>query len=732
VLNELLIIERGAPQEQVTQNCRHADVQDARRNVPTLHIWLDSDGRIASALPVPKNCALWTMRKGNEISFPFIQVKKPLLKEAVAKSWDRWKKNHPRPKVNESREEMLQLAKEHGELRQGNLGKWATQSVMIALRQRLRQVGALRETAAAVLPAALERFLRACDRDAGGDVQNILKDIHDRLLESLQAAASDAWVACSVAILAEGKGAIYLDAEGNWPYALTDSRIITPISDVLDRAQRHCDTADGTCALTGNLCSLVADTFPNPNLRVIGPTILFSRYDGRPANDRYGRFGSESMPVGATVARRLAAAARVLTAHEREGKTWRQIPGERSKQTDLLIAFVERAPDAPVADAIAGDDYSEETAHSATEDVSGVAEFEKRTERLIEAIRAKVGADFRETPVQLAIFRKVDNANRKIVYSGAPTVGQVYDAALAWTSGEHNLPDWVTLPAPRNKDRKVRPTRPPHVPPLAMIGLCKQWFLRSGKRPPGKKKEQVGLAVGDALGLFLADDPRRVRRVLRLILNRRAGLLNNVAHARRVPMRRTARKQRANSLDEREALRTVTVLGILLYKLGRGTENYMNDSAFKLGQLLAAADAVHAGYCADVRGGAVPPSLLGNQMFAIAQTAPVKALAMLSRRWKPYNGWATKVACQRRRADTLIASKRQEDQQRGWAVKIAIRHVREMKKLCAELAEAIAGVVANDTFRAELLLGYVAGIPKAEKEESDDYFQTTVHNGKEG
>ena len=45
----------------------------------------------------------------------------------------------------------------------------------------------------------------------------------------------------------------------------------------------------------------------------------------------------------------------------------------------------------------------------------------------------------------------------------------------------------------------------------------------------------------------------------------------------------------------------------------------MQGTAFKLGQLLAAADIVHAGYCADVRGGAVPPALLGNQVFAMAQ-----------------------------------------------------------------------------------------------------------------
>ena len=39
----------------------------------------------------------------------------------------------------------------------------------------------------------------------------------------------------------------------------------------------------------------------------------------------------------------------------------------------------------------------------------------------------------------------------------------------------------------------------------------------------------------------------------------------------------------------------------------------MNEAAFRLGQLLSVADVVHAGYCADVRQGQVPPALLGNR-----------------------------------------------------------------------------------------------------------------------
>ena len=145
----------------------------------------------------------------------------------------------------------------------------------------------------------------------------------------------------------------------------------------------------------------------------------------------------------------------------------------------------------------------------------------------------------------------------------------------------------------------------------------------------------------------------------------------------------------------------------------------MNETAFRLGQLLAAADVVHAGYCADVRGGAVPPALLGNQVFAMAQTTPVKALATLCRRWKPYDGWAKKVARELNRIEALVASNKKDEQQRGWDIKKALRHAREMGVLAAELAPSLDACRLDDIFRAELLLGYIAGLPKGQKQDAN-------------
>jgi hypothetical protein len=250
----------------------------------------------------------------------------------------------------------------------------------------------------------------------------------------------------------------------------------------------------------------------------------------------------------------------------------------------------------------------------------------------------------------------------------------------------------------------------------------------------------VGLPAAEALGLFLASPSSsisvqlRVNRILRLVLARRTMLLIGVSHVQHTPRCWKYRHDRARKLDHREALRTVTMLGLLLYKLGRTKEDYMNDTAFRLGQFLAAADVLHAGYCADLRGGDIPPSLLGNQVLTMAQSAPVRALAIISRRWKPYDGWAKKAARKRDRSDKLVQSKDEVEVQRGWDIRNAVQHARRMRPLAAELGVSLPSCVVNDAFRAELLLGYIAGLPKTPKENSggtDDTFDNASISGEE-
>jgi len=714
VLNELLIIERGARRAGVAMAQRHPDVRDGRR-VPTVLVRLDEGGHVAEVRPVPSSVTPWTLRDGNHNSFPFVQPKQPLWAVPTddarrATALDR--------KSTGRRDAVLALAADAKTNTEAFDG-WPGSGLLGRVRDRLGQLRLLTGSDATAVPAAFERFLLACDPAGGVTVPGLLGEIAARLAVELGRSAGTDWLDLAAAVLMEGTGAFLFDAAGG--SSVIDAVAPVRVSEALRGPSSGQPTVNGDgsrCALTGAAGPLVEGKFPQPNLPLLGQTYLFARNKDTPANDRYGRSSSESMCVGQDTIIRLASALEAMTADERKGVTWRSIPGEAPKQTDLLIAFVEVAPEQPVVATFTVDNEDDEgpSEEDRAERGDSVASFEQRTRRLVEAVRAKA-APIDETPVRYAVFRKVDPGNRKVSYQGRVAVADLQRAADDWVAGERNVPR-VSLLVFNKSERKPQPAVPPHVAPLGLIAFSRQVFIRGGV----DRQEVTGLPAGEAFGLFLEPDRARVARVLRLVLARRTSLVAGTAHAMRMGL------DAAKAFDRHEVLRTVTVLGLLLHKLRggeRSQESYMNHAAFKFGQLLAAADVVHAGYCADVRGGDVPPSLLGNQVFAMAQTSPAKALDALCRRWKPYEGWAAKALraidakANRRRDELMRESKNRLESQRGWDITRALSVARRIRPLAEELRPVVAASDTGDAFRAELLLGYIAGLPKAGEDGQD-------------
>ena len=363
---------------------------------------------------------------------------------------------------------------------------------------------------------------------------------------------------------------------------------------------------------------------------------------------------------------------------------------------------------------MAGEEQEEEELSGEENSALERSAFLTRAERVVDAVKGNVQSDFRKTPVTFLILRKIDEGNAKAIFYRASTVGRLYDVAFAWDRAQKNLPQWLVMPVP-TKLKIVKDGRAPSVAPLELPRLTRSLFLRSGSERA--KKEPLGISAQEAFSLFLEDDgARRVARsIILLELRRQGGLLSGAAEALR---KNSVRSKLDNALkfDRAAALHSAAVLGVSLAKMGRHKEVYMNDAAFRLGQLLAVADVVHIGYCSDARSGDVPPTLLGNSVFATAQSDPVKALALLGRRWKPYAAWAKRPAA-RTKADEL--KKKEHDKAssaRGWAISTAIWQARRAGELAQELHDQLPNR-ADDTFRAELLLGYVCGLPPKEKSE---------------
>lgn len=695
MLNELFVLERGLSTAGLAIEVRHPDIKALGR-AEALRVRLGPGGMLAAVEPVARELVakLWTLRDGQHNSFPFIQIKRPLLTvpEASDKEWwkshrERWKSEKPA-----GRRRALGALATRFPCRGGWRNSWPGAGFRTRLQERLILLESLRQTDGAAVPAVIERFLVATEQP-----HDLLARVTEALLAEIEE-GDDQWLEAAHQVLIDG-GSLYLDvARGGFPHDVGDPRQVALVSGALGRFVD--DEACGRCALTGETAELLRGNFPQPNLPLLGQTYLFSKNADIPAAGRYERFAAEAFPIRRELAERLDASIRELTREERRGKTWRDIPGERPKQNDLLLAFVQAVPDAPIADVMADDG----------ERTDPIAVFEGRTTRALDAIKASVRANFRETPVQVSVLRRVDPANRKVIYHRRLTVEKLFDAATAWRLGASNLPPWLRMPVPEARPGKVRQLRPPHVAPLQVPYLTRWQYIRGGKQ----RQELTGLSSVQAFALFLneGDDPQ-ARSALTLTLRRCGALLSGCAHALRGGM------QDARSYDRIAALRAITFMGVLLNTLRCDKERYMNETAFKLGQLLAAADVIHVGYCADVRGGAVPPTLLGNAVLPIAQSNPAKALSVLSRRWKPYGSWAKRV--NRAEAEGLRNSDDAKQRARGWAIIRAVSQARRADDLARDLHDHLSQKT-NDVFRAELLLGYIAGLPPraGEASESDD------------
>jgi hypothetical protein len=553
----------------------------------------------------------------------------------------------------------------------------------------------------------IDRFLHAAE-----DAVAFFSRLRDLLLDAADTGDADDVDAVRIALCGQktkkakqGKkrgSALYFDvARDEFAIDIASSKWTDLLCELLESETGK----SGICALTGKMSGLQVDNFPQPKLPTIGQMFLFAKNEDIRAAYRYGRFAEDAMHVGSDLVSRLAGALELITADHRRGRTWRSIPSEKPKESDLLLAFVDQVPDVPLADAMAGTEDEEPNGDG--EVIDGRAAFLTRTERIIDAVKAKIGADFRRTPVTLCVLRKVDVGNAKVILHRAVTVEELYVSARAWREAESNLPSWLEMPV------KGRRRRPPHVAPLQLPGATRALFIREGLEPA--RVEPVGITAQNALTLFLNDSgaQRVAWGALGLVLQRQGRLLSGAAHA----LRKGNRQKHALDFDSSAALRAVTLLGVLIAKLDR-RENYMDNIPFKLGQLLAVADTVHVGYCMDVRQGDVPPTLLGNSVLATAQSDPMKALAVLSRRWAPYAAWAKRPKV-REQAERLKNSHNKRDQSRGWSILGAVSRARRADELCRELHGCLSQKV-DDKFRAELLLGYVAGLPPIKHDANDE------------
>jgi hypothetical protein len=655
---------------------------------------------------------LWTIRDGKQNSFPYHQIKDPLLRVDAADETLKIVRNHRAD--DGKRWSALRVHVESAELNKEAFVGWPRAGYMNRVRERLAQLSMLRDTDAAAVPAAFERFLQA-----SADPYKLLDGITSTLIDDIRRGRVSNNLSLVLTLLLDGGGPLYFEVNRDFRRSAGDERNIPAIS----RALREDESTDrgGVCVITGERGILIHGNFPQPNLPQLGETYLFARNEDTPTNARYNRNSSSTISVGSETAALLQATVEKLTHSGWEARTWVAIPSEKPQRKgkpsprDLFIAFLPGAEDIRLAALLTED-------ADARSEPGAEGRFASFAERLVKAFEGKL-KERKDMPRELSllVLRKLDPANRKVVYSRQLSVVALLRAAAEWSKGCENVPPSIRLRVPGEKGQPAPLLAPWDIAPFNLPRITRQQFIRGGTQ----RQEVVGLAANEAMRLFLTPQESAVsiaHPVLHRILRSRGILLEAVGHAQ------IRGFDDLKSFDRKEALITITLLGLTLHRLGRTREAYMEDAAFKLGQLLAGADALHAAYNVSERGGAsLPPRLIGNAVLPMAQSNPYQALTVLGRRWAVYQGWATRKGSQwhfpnrfvgKRRRD--IDSKDLTEYDMAQAIVRGLIASRRLKSLAAELAPALQNTKLNDVFRAELLLGYMAGPGRPEAAAPED------------
>jgi hypothetical protein len=359
---------------------------------------------------------------------------------------------------------------------------------------------------------------------------------------------------------------------------------------------------------------------------------------------------------------------------------WEGSGRNKREKKDLLLVYCEGQPI-----------ISEEAA-----DTFGSVEGEKRDQFENDAAalcRALEGIikHYPQSRLHLLLIGKADKEKKQILMHLTPTPQEVLDAAERWQQGVlKNLPT-VKLPfPPEEKGQKALEVQPlPPYPDRVVRLLSSQW-VRGGT----VEIKLQGPALRQVLDMMLRSPgkwERAADNLLQLTIQRIGPLLVGVAAA--FHSAQEEQLEKFKPLTREAALRAVALLGILLDALGREKEVYMDETAFQLGRLLSLADTLHREYCVQLRRDSIPPQLIGNALMPAAADNPEDAIDRLRERMNIYQAWATKVP-----------GEEEKYRLAKWAVG-------QMGEICHAIKRPLP-TKTDQTFRAELFLGYLARPPK--------------------
>ncbi len=697
MLNEFYSIYRGLEAVGESPTIKHNDIQSPGTGT-TFRVMLDEHGKVSSVKLMTKEQIQdsWSLGNGNKNQFPAVKVVYPLLAKGHM-DYLAWKEKNSKPSEDEYRKLIKNLSQQYS-VDLSHIKMWPSyRKQILARKDQLAGIDGCE--------AVNQLFERYSQTETGLE---ILEQVANRLIELIIQGA-DAFTLKHICTLLFGddvtpKGEVkdgkritlMLDCfpESDIDIYASSRDQVAGLSRALFTAESKTNrkTRNDECALTGDVGRVVYDIFPKEKLNIVGSTTLFAKNatTSGPTVRRYNASGGAAFSVSNKLSQKLAASISFINSAKFKNKIWSKLPSNIGASPSLLLVYCKEDWDLSLTPLITGES-----------EIDDFDDYLDATESVIATFKGKnlsldVVIDFAEIIV-------LDKANRKINFRTTAKVRELVRAAEQWKQACQNSPSFKLYAQMHNTEKKM--CSPWAISPQQVMYLSRQKYIRDGT----VSTSLPSISFADVMKLFLGKNNQTLaKRCLQHIAEQYQPLLNYCALSRLQSVLQAKAHIKTHPKNNTQSLSAVTLMSVLLYKIGRTKEIYMNDFAFQLGQLCSAMDELHIGYCKSERKGDIPNTLIGNQVYGMALQNPVKAMDFMATRRRPYDSWVKRM---------MAKNIRSEDK----AITAAIFAQIWMSKQAKSLNEFFSSsMVKSDTYKSELMLGYLAGRPFEQKNISNN------------
>jgi len=616
---------------------------------PTIKVSLDNKGIVKAVeeLTEEEMFSLWTIREGNQNSFPIIRLPIPFR---VLKEKDK------------------------------------------SLLKRLRQIKAKELRTLPNLPEKLNQFAESFS-SACENIDVLLHSISNKITEASKNNRFNKDLADKI-IKGPRESQIQLAfdlANKSIYYKEIRNSLEDALPFEIIEKKRKFDNISSECAFSCKQDVLRAP-FPKVKFPILNREFpVFSMFKEAKCNYRYGLIDHEIIPLSRSESVNIAKALLWITDSTRFEKTWRGIArGEYEKRgrrkiykRDLLLVYVDGKPDISVNVAnIFGTDQD-----------SIVKQFETDAKTVCDTLDG-VAKITPKSKLNLFVLRDVSQGQVQVVISNSFSVSNFIESAKRWQQTiKNNLPEIDLILPPDQKSGKAIIAEPPVLYPEEIVKILSKKYIRQGL----DVREVKGIAFSEVLDFMFRKEGKWnevSKKMLILTIYNYAPLLVGVFGAKNSCD--NGKFQKYLPQFRKDALRAVSLLGLILDANNRKKEVYMKDAAFKIGGFLALADILHKDYCIVVRKGSLPPSLIGNAMMPHTFDNPRLAIGDIADRMRVYTGWAK------------TAKVTDDNEERKFAVLEAKKTLIRYEPLAEQLHKLGLPDQCDEKMKAEILLGYLA------------------------